>query len=114
MRAAPGRARRRRTARREPGHRQSAHVPLRRRDLQRGPDKTSRHPCHRQDGRRLVCSLERRVRAAAPGGMMKKQPFHNFVVDHMTFLVEPGLYNTTYALFRIILGVSKEDLIYEK
>lgn len=45
---------------------------------------------------------------------MKKQPFHNFVVDHMTFLVEPGLYKTTYALFRIILGVSKEDLIYEK
>ncbi len=45
---------------------------------------------------------------------MKKQPFHNFVVDHMTFLVEPDLYKTTYALFRIILGVSREDLIYEK
>lgn len=45
---------------------------------------------------------------------MKKQPFHNFVVDHMTFLVEPGLYKTTYALFRIVFGVSKEDLIYEK
>ena len=45
---------------------------------------------------------------------MKKQPFHNFVVDHMTFLVEPDIYKTTYALFRIILGVSKEDLIYEK
>ena len=45
---------------------------------------------------------------------MKKQPFHNFVVDHMTFLVEPDIYKTTYALFRIILGVSKADLIYEK
>jgi len=45
---------------------------------------------------------------------MKKQPFHNFVVDHMTFLVEPELYKTTYALFRIVLGVSREDLIYEK
>lgn len=45
---------------------------------------------------------------------MKKQPFHNFVVDHMTFLVEPDLYKTTYALFRIIFGVSKKDLIYEK
>ncbi len=45
---------------------------------------------------------------------MKKHPFHNFVVDHMTFLVEPELYKTTYALFRIILGVSKGDLIYEK
>lgn len=45
---------------------------------------------------------------------MKKQPFHNFVVDHMTFLVEPGLYKVTYALFRVIFGVSKKDLIYEK
>lgn len=45
---------------------------------------------------------------------MKKQPFHNFVVDHMTFLTDPELYKTTYALFRIIFGVSKEDLIYEK
>lgn len=45
---------------------------------------------------------------------MKKQPFHNFVVDHMTFLVEPDLYKTTYALFRIVFGVSREDLIYEK
>jgi hypothetical protein len=45
---------------------------------------------------------------------MKKQPFHNFVVDHMTFLVEPDLYKTTYALFRIIFGVGREDLIYEK
>jgi hypothetical protein len=32
----------------------------------------------------------------------------------MTFLVEPDIYKTTYALFRIILGVAKEDLIYEK
>ncbi|MBI3564846.1 MAG: hypothetical protein HY079_06595, partial [Elusimicrobia bacterium] len=45
---------------------------------------------------------------------MKKQPFHNFVVDHMTFLVEPDLYKTTYALFRIVFGVSRKDLIYEK
>ncbi len=45
---------------------------------------------------------------------MKKRPFHNFVVDHMTFLVEPDLYKTTYALFRVIFGVSREDLIYEK
>ena len=45
---------------------------------------------------------------------MKKQPFHNFVVDHMTFLTDPKLYKITYALFRIIFGVSREDLIYEK
>ena len=45
---------------------------------------------------------------------MKKQPFHNFIVDHMTLLVEPELYRTTYALFRIVFGVSKENLLYEK
>jgi hypothetical protein len=45
---------------------------------------------------------------------MKKQPFHNFVVDHMTFLTEPALYKTTYALMRVIFGVRREDLIYEK
>ena len=45
---------------------------------------------------------------------MKKQPFHNFVVDHMTFLTDPELYKTTYALLRVIFGVSREDLIYEK
>ena len=45
---------------------------------------------------------------------MKKMPFHNFIVDHMTFLVDPELYKTTYALFRIVLGVAREDLIYEK
>jgi hypothetical protein len=46
--------------------------------------------------------------------MRIKQPFHNFVVDHMTFLTEPALYKTTYALLRVIFGVSREDLIYEK
>jgi hypothetical protein len=45
---------------------------------------------------------------------VKKQPFHNFVVDHMTFLTEPALYKTTYALLRVIFGVGREDLIYEK
>lgn len=45
---------------------------------------------------------------------MKKQPFHNFAVDHMTFLVEPSIYSVTYALFRIVFGVSRSDLIYEK
>lgn len=45
---------------------------------------------------------------------MTKRPFHSFVVDHMTFLVDPDLYKTTYALFRIVFGVSREDLIYEK
>ena len=45
---------------------------------------------------------------------MKKQPFQNLVVDHMTFLVEPRFYKVTYALFRIVLGVDLEDVIYNK
>ncbi len=32
----------------------------------------------------------------------------------MTLLVDPEIYKTTYALFRIIFGAAKEDLIYEK
>ncbi len=43
-----------------------------------------------------------------------KKPFLNLVVDHMTFLVEPGFYNVTYALFRTVFGVGPEDIIYEK
>ena len=45
---------------------------------------------------------------------MKKHPFQNFVVDHMTMIVDPPLYKLTYALFRVIFGVSPDDLIYEK
>lgn len=45
---------------------------------------------------------------------MKKQPFQNLVVDHMTFLVEPRFYKVTYALFRAIFGVGPEDIIYNK
>lgn len=32
----------------------------------------------------------------------------------MTLLVAPEMYNVAYALFRIIFGVKKEDIIYEK
>jgi hypothetical protein len=45
---------------------------------------------------------------------MKKQPFQNFVIDHMTLLTDPELYKTTYALFRIVFGVARADLLYEK
>ncbi|MBI3551668.1 MAG: hypothetical protein HY077_04060 [Elusimicrobia bacterium] len=45
---------------------------------------------------------------------MKKHPFQNLVVDHMTFLVEPRFYNVTFVLFRLVFGVTPEDLIYEK
>ena len=43
-----------------------------------------------------------------------KKPFLNFVVDHMTFLVEPRFYPVTYALFRVIFGLGDEDIIYNK
>ena len=45
---------------------------------------------------------------------MKRQPFQNLVVDHMTFLVEPRFYKVTYALFRIVFGVGPEEIIYNK
>ncbi|MBI4376539.1 MAG: hypothetical protein HY549_08825 [Elusimicrobia bacterium] len=43
-----------------------------------------------------------------------RQPFQNLVVDHMTFLVEPRFYKVSYALFRVVFGVSAKDIIYEK
>ncbi|MBI3550452.1 MAG: hypothetical protein HY078_15550 [Elusimicrobia bacterium] len=38
----------------------------------------------------------------------------NFVADHLTMIVEPGMYKPMYAFLRIILGVPREGLIYEK
>jgi hypothetical protein len=43
-----------------------------------------------------------------------KKTFLNFVVDHMTFLVEPRFYPVTYVLFRVIFGLNPEDIIYNK
>ncbi len=43
-----------------------------------------------------------------------KHPFLNFHVDHMAMHAEPELYSVAYMFFRIIFGVSKEDVIYEK
>ncbi len=40
--------------------------------------------------------------------------FLNFHVDHMTLLVQPQMYNVAYAIFRLIFGVPKEELLYEK
>jgi hypothetical protein len=47
-------------------------------------------------------------------GMSKKPPFLNFTVDHMTLLLHPRLYTVAYAIFRIIFGVTPEDILYEK
>jgi hypothetical protein len=38
----------------------------------------------------------------------------NFTVDHMTLLVAPGMYKVAYAIFRIVFGVPKKGIIYEK
>lgn len=43
-----------------------------------------------------------------------KPAYLNLVVDHMTFLVEPRYYNVAYAVFRVVFGVTPEDIIYEK
>lgn len=44
----------------------------------------------------------------------RNKPALNFCVDHMTLLLSPEMYRTAYCLFRIIFGVKKEDVIYEK
>lgn len=44
----------------------------------------------------------------------KKHPFLNFHVDHMAMHTEPGMYSAAYIFYRVIFGVSKEDVIYEK
>lgn len=45
---------------------------------------------------------------------MSKPAFLNFAVDHMTLLLHPKLYSVAYPVFRIIFGVTPEDLLYEK
>lgn len=43
-----------------------------------------------------------------------KLSFLNFQVDHMAMHAEPDVYSVGYLFYRIIFGVSKEDVIYEK
>jgi hypothetical protein len=43
-----------------------------------------------------------------------KPEFLNFKVDHMTLLVTPELYNVAYTIFRIIFGVTPNDILYNK
>ena len=44
----------------------------------------------------------------------KKHSFLNFQLDHMTMHVDPKMYNACYVIFRILFGVEKDDVIYEK
>jgi hypothetical protein len=46
--------------------------------------------------------------------MKNNKDFLNFQVDHMTLLLQPALYKVSYLMFRVIFGVSPEDLLYEK
>src|SRR6185369_1691711 len=98
---------------------------LRRRRLERRQAAPPRSEDDRPHGRDLVHAHPGRLRAGpagdrdhdvpqARGETMKKQPFQNLVVDHMTFLVEPRFYNVAYVLFRVVFGVPLEDVIYEK
>lgn len=42
------------------------------------------------------------------------KPYQNLTVDHMTLLLDPGLYDVMYFVFRNVFGVAKEDLLYER
>ena len=46
--------------------------------------------------------------------MNDDKSFLNFQVDHMTLLVDPELYNVSYALFRLVFGVPRPEILYEK
>jgi hypothetical protein len=46
--------------------------------------------------------------------MKQKKDFLNFQVDHMTLLLQPELYKVAYLTFKIIFGVTPDDLLYEK
>lgn len=46
--------------------------------------------------------------------MGQKPAFMNFAVDHMTLLLHPKLYTVAYPVFRIIFGVTLEDILYDK
>ncbi len=40
-----------------------------------------------------------------------KPAFMNFTVDHMTLLLHPKLYAVAYPVFRIIFGVTPDDIL---
>lgn len=42
------------------------------------------------------------------------RPSFNLVADHMTMLVDPALYKVFYILARVVLGVPKGGIVYEK
>lgn len=46
--------------------------------------------------------------------MSTKPAFLNFAVDHMTLLLHPKLYSVAYPVFRIVFGVTLDDILYEK
>ncbi len=46
--------------------------------------------------------------------MRETRSIFNFKVDHMTLLVDPRMYKAAYAIFRVVFGVPKDGIIYEK
>lgn len=46
--------------------------------------------------------------------MTSPRPSFNLVADHMTLLVDPPLYKLFYLLSRVVFGVSRKGVVYEK
>ena len=51
-------------------------------------------------------------RDAGPRGAAR--PRFNLVADHLTLLLDPALYKPFYALMRIVFGVPRQGIVYEK
>ena len=45
---------------------------------------------------------------------MSHRPRFNLVADHMTMLLDPALYKPMYVLSRVVFGVPREGIVYEK
>ncbi len=43
---------------------------------------------------------------------IKRRPFQNFEIDHMTMLLAPEMYNAVYVMVRVIFGCAPEDIVY--
>ncbi|MBI4054582.1 MAG: hypothetical protein HY402_00455 [Elusimicrobia bacterium] len=52
--------------------------------------------------------------AQTPSPSGHRPAFLNFQVDHMTLLLDPKMYNVSYAIFRTLFGAGQEDILYEK
>lgn len=54
------------------------------------------------------------AKAKASHKNTSKASAFNFVQDHLTMLVDAQMYKIMYAFLRVVMGLSKKDIIYEK